>query len=81
MKIIELSCEEVWHELSELVDGTLDQAMIDRLELHLRNCAHCRAVYDGTRNTVELLGDEQVLDLPPGFSERLFKRLTGDLCD
>ncbi len=80
MTIIELSCEEVWHELSELLDGTLGQAMRDRLELHLRHCAHCRAVYDGTRNMVELLGDEQVLDLPAGFSERLLKRLAVDLC-
>ncbi len=80
MSIVEISCVEVWHELSELVDGTLSEALREQLELHLRNCAHCTAVYDGTRNVVELLGDEQVLDLPSGFSERLLHRLAISLC-
>lgn len=79
-EIIEISCVEVWRELSELIDGTLSAEMRQRLELHLGNCAHCTAIYDGAKNTVQLLGDEQVLDLPSGFSERLLKRLAADFC-
>lgn len=77
---VEISCVEVWHELSELVDHTLDEGMRERLVLHLRNCAHCTAVYAGTRNIVQLLGDEQVVDLPSGFRERLFQRLSSEFC-
>lgn len=77
---VEISCVEVWREISELIDGTLSDEMRERLELHLRHCAHCTAVYDGTRNTVQLIGDDQVFDLPSGFSERLLHRLSAEFC-
>jgi hypothetical protein len=32
-------------------------------------------VYDGLWNIVRLLGDEEAIDLPEGFSRRLYKRL------
>ena len=34
-----------------------------------------QAVYDGMRNIVWLLGDERAIELPKGFSERLYQRL------
>ena len=80
MKAVEISCAEVWREVSEMIDGTLDATMRARIELHLRHCAHCKAVYDGTRNTVHLIGDEQIFALPEGFGERLWQRLSADLC-
>ena len=80
MIVLELSCAEAWREISEMLDGTLQPEMQARMELHLRHCAHCNAVYDGTRNTVELIGDEQVFTLPEGFGERLWLRLSAELC-
>jgi hypothetical protein len=32
-------------------------------------------VDDGVRNIVRLLGDEEVIELPEGFSQRLYNRL------
>jgi hypothetical protein len=32
-------------------------------------------VYEGLRNIVRLLGDEEVIELPEGFSQRLYNRL------
>jgi hypothetical protein len=32
-------------------------------------------VYNGLRNIMRLLGDEEVIELPEGFSHRLHKRL------
>lgn len=78
--IVEISCLEVWREISELIDGTLSPAMQARMELHLRHCNHCKAIYEGARNTVQLIGDDQVFDLPPGFGERLFQRLSSEFC-
>ncbi len=46
-----------------------------RIDAHLRHCHHCSAVYDGVRNVVQLLGSEQSIELPQGFSQRLHKRL------
>jgi predicted anti-sigma-YlaC factor YlaD len=74
-KIVELDCEEVRSELSNYLDCDLTAEMRLRIDDHLRQCAHCAAIYDGVRNVVRLLGDEKIIDLPTGFSERLYRRL------
>lgn len=75
MIVVEISCEEVWRELSEYIDETLESAMHNRLQLHLSHCAHCRAVYDGTKNIVALVADEELFTLPRGFGERLMRHI------
>lgn len=80
MITVELSCAEAWREISEMIDGTLHGDMLRRMELHLRHCAHCRAVYDGTLNTVQLLGEDEVIEIPSGLGERLFRRISAELC-
>ena len=57
------------------MEGDLTPEMRDRITRHLEGCKHCTAIYDGTRNVVRLLGDEKAIELPVGFSERLFDRL------
>ena len=79
--VIEISCAEAWREVSEMIDRTLDPEMRERVELHLRHCAHCTAVFDGTRNAVLLIGDDQAEELPLGFAERLFSRLSLEFCN
>ena len=71
MAVIEISCVEVWQEVSNYIDGTIDPALRQRMEEHFKACEHCTAVLDGTRNVVRLVGDGQVFDLPAGFGERL----------
>jgi anti-sigma factor RsiW len=73
--IIEISCVEVWREISNYVDGDIDPVLRERIAEHLKGCVHCSAVVDGTRNVIHLVGDGKSFDLPPGFSERLKKRL------
>lgn len=72
---VELTCHEAWREISEFVDQTLDCEMHERMRQHLSDCAHCKAVCDGVRNTVQLIADDRVYDLPLGFNERLRQRL------
>ena len=74
---LEMGCQEVWQELVNYTEGDLTPEMRDRIEHHLQRCSHCRAVYDGSRNIVQLLGDERLFDLPHGFSQRLHSRLLG----
>jgi predicted anti-sigma-YlaC factor YlaD len=57
------------------MEEDLKPALRARIDAHLRICQHCRAVYDGVRNIVQLLGSEGSIELPPGFSQRLYKRL------
>ena len=75
MPIIEISCVDVWKEISNYVDGDVDPVLRERIAVHLKSCAHCSAIVDGTRNVVRLVGDGKSFDLPRGFSERLKQRL------
>lgn len=45
------------------------------MEEHIRGCQRCTAVLEGTRNVVQLYGDERMLEVPLGFSNRLQRRL------
>ena len=75
MKVIEISCLEVWREISNYIDGDIDAELRARMEAHFKVCAHCNAVLDGTRNVVKLVGDGVVFQLPEGFSQRLYNRI------
>ena len=72
---VEIDCRHVWKELTSYMEGDLTPEMRDRITRHLKGCKHCTAVYDGTCNVVRLLGDEKAIELPRGFSGRLFDRL------
>ncbi len=50
MRVIEISCLEVWREVSNFIDGEVDAELRARMEAHFKGCAHCKAILDGTRN-------------------------------
>ncbi len=73
--VVEISCEEVWRELSNYLEGEISAELRARMEQHFRGCQHCKAILDGTRNVVRLVGDAAAFDLPVGFSNRLYQKL------
>jgi hypothetical protein len=73
-----MSCEEVWREVSNYVDGEVDAVLRFSMDEHFRTCKRCASVLAGTRNVVQLYGDESMLEVPAGFGRRLQKRLTQD---
>ena len=75
MATIEISCVEVWREISNYLEGEISAELRDRMQAHFKACAHCSAVLDGTRNVVELVGDGRVFSLPEGFSKRLYHKI------
>src|ERR1700686_823817 len=70
-----VSCEEGWREISNYLEGEVDASLRAAVEDHLHGCKHCTAVLDGTRNLVQLYGDERMFEAPLGFSHRLHRRL------
>ena len=74
-RVVEIDCYTVRRELSNYLEDDLTPQARFRIEGHLEDCSHCTAVYDGMRNVVQLLGDEKAIELPTGFSQRLYKRL------
>jgi hypothetical protein len=74
--VIEISCTEVWQAVSGYIDEDVMPELKARMEKHFSKCRHCKAVLDGTRNSVRLLTDGDWFPLPEGFGERLFKRFS-----
>ena len=74
-QVVEIDCREVRKEITNYIESDLTPGMRERIDRHLRECAHCKAVYDGSHNVVRLLGGKNVLELPAGFSQRLHDRL------
>jgi len=75
MKVIEISCVEVWRQVSNYLENDVSPDLRERIEAHLRACAHCKAVVDGTKNVVRLITDGVEYELPEGFSQRLYYRI------
>ena len=73
---MEINCQHVWREVSNYLDGDVDAALRAAIEEHVRGCKHCLAVLNGTRNVLQLVGDERVMELPVGFENRLQQRLS-----
>ena len=73
--VIEISCIEVWREISNFIDVVVDPELRARMEAHFKVCKHCAAVLDGTRNVVKLVADEAEFEVPAGFGSRLYSKL------
>lgn len=74
-EFFQIDCNEVRRLLSDYLEDDLRGEMRREIEDHLLGCRRCTAVCSGVRNVVQLLGDERFIDLPLGFSERLYRRL------
>jgi len=67
----EVRCSEALRELSNYMDGDLDNGLKQELESHLGQCQDCRVVFDTTRKTIELYCDGKLFPLPEAVRNRL----------
>ncbi len=79
--IIEIECAEVWRQISNYLDDEVDQGLRASMSSHFKDCAHCSAVLDGTRNVVKLVGDERAFEITAGAGERFYKKLKDHLAE
>ncbi len=77
--VIEISCTEVWREISNFIDDATDPELRERMEAHFKVCRHCSAILDGTKNVVRLIADGAEFDVPQSFSSRLYDRLNAQI--
>jgi len=70
-----MKCEQIWHEVSNYLEGDVDATLRSAMDEHFRTCAKCRSVLEGMRDVVRLYGDERIVELPSGFSHRLEKKI------
>ena len=76
--MVAVGCEQVWQEISNYLEGEVDPTLRSALEDHLGQCRRCTAVLEGTRNVVEIYGDERLFQVPMGYSWRLKRRLAAE---
>jgi len=72
---MEISCTDVRRELSNYIENDLTLELRLQIEAHFAACRGCTAIYDGVLNVIRLVSDGRVLELPTGFSRRLYQRL------
>lgn len=76
---IKIDCKEVWKQISNFLDDDLAPDLRATMTAHFRECAHCTAVLNGTRNVAQLLGDGRVFEVPAGAGQRLYNKLNRSL--
>jgi Putative zinc-finger len=76
---IEIECAEVRRQISSYLDDEVDPGLRAIMAAHFKDCAHCSAVLDGTRNVVKLVGDGRAFEIPAGAIQRFYKKLDDHL--
>lgn len=76
---MEVSCHEIWREISNYLDNEVDPKLRERMERHFANCRHCAALVDSTHNVLVLIGDNRAFALPLDFGKRLYSKLAAHL--
>jgi len=69
------SCQELFGQLSDYVDGELEETLCAELEAHLAGCPNCRVMVDTVRKTITLYGRQATTKLPADVESRLFDAL------
>lgn len=69
------NCRHLLGDLSEYIDGTLDDALCVEIETHMAQCENCQVVVDSLRKTVLLYRRLPAEPAPAGLEERLFKSM------
>ncbi len=73
-----ITCDQVWLEISNYLEGDVAPTLRAAMENHFAGCERCRSVLDGTKNVIQLYGDDRLIEVPSGFGKRLEKRLSRD---
>jgi predicted anti-sigma-YlaC factor YlaD len=73
---MKIRCSEVRRELANYVEDDVDAELRSRIQRHFRECDGCSALYDSIRKVIRLVGSTEIIELPAGFSRRLYERLS-----
>jgi anti-sigma factor RsiW len=71
-------CRKLLKDLSDYVDGELDETLCMEIERHMDECDNCRVVVDTLRKTVLLYHSLPPEPMPADAEARLFRRLDLD---
>ena len=78
-KPVEIDCVKVWRHISDYLEGQMNGDLRASMASHFKDCAHCSAILDGTRNVVKLVGDGKAFEIPARASQKFYKKLNDHL--
>ena len=72
-----MKCTEFLRELTDYLDGTINESMRAELDEHLHWCHGCHVVMNTTKKTIEIYRDNQIYELPESLRVRLHQAIMG----
>ena len=70
-----MKCADFLKELTDYLDGVIDQRTRAELEEHLQWCHKCYVVVSTTKCTIEIYRDSQLYELPEDLRGRLHQAI------
>ena len=74
-----MKCETVVRELSNYLDQEVAPGLRQRMDAHLRDCESCCVLLKEIAGTIGMLADDALLDIPPGYSRRLYRKVEAQI--
>ncbi len=69
------NCQDLKAQLSNFIDGDLDDAVCAEIQRHLADCDNCRVMVDTLKKTIVLYREVPEESVPPDVHARLVKVL------
>lgn len=70
-----MSCKKMTAELSNYLAAEVSPELRHQMEHHLAHCARCSALFDSTRNVLQISGDDRVFQVLVGYEQRIHEFL------
>ena len=70
-----MTCKDFLKELTDYLDGAIDNRTRSELEEHLLWCPNCHVICDTTKQTIQIYRDAQPYELPESLRTRLQKAI------
>jgi anti-sigma factor RsiW len=75
-----VKCTEFLNELTNYLDGAIDDRTKSELENHLAWCHNCYVVCDTTKKTIEIYRNSELYELPDDLRGRLQSAIMTKCC-
>ena len=75
------TCRNLLSQLSDYIDGELEETLCAEIEQHMADCPDCRAVVNTLEKTIELYRTTERAEVPIDVQSRLYKVLKLDSLD
>ena len=75
------TCRNLLSQLSDYIDGELEETLCAEIEQHMADCPDCRAVVNTLEKTIELYRNTERAEVPIDVQSRLYKVLKLDSLD